>query len=86
MVRSVRSARLEPWAATPMLVTPGSQRTKGLRLLQPSICGDQAMAEDKEKDWRASLPFPAHWLGYIAIKLVVLALVTLFALHYYGLL
>ncbi len=33
--------------------------------------------DDPEKDWRASLPFPAHWLGYIAIKLVVLALVTL---------
>ena len=41
--------------------------------------------DEPEKDWRASLPFPAHWLGYIAIKLVVLALVTLIALHYYGL-
>jgi hypothetical protein len=41
--------------------------------------------DDREKDWRASLPFPAHWLSYIAIKLVVLALVTLIALHYYGL-
>ena len=46
----------------------------------------QPPADGPEKDWRASLPFPAHWLGYIAIKLVVLALVTLFALHYYGLL
>ncbi len=29
--------------------------------------------DEPEKDWRASLPFPAHWLAYIAIKLVVLA-------------
>jgi hypothetical protein len=42
--------------------------------------------EDKEKDWRASLPFPAHWLWYIAAKLIVLALVVAFALHWYGLL
>ena len=41
--------------------------------------------DEPEKDWRASLPFPAHWLAYIAIKLVVLALVTLIALHYFGL-
>lgn len=46
----------------------------------------QPPVDGPEKDWRASLPFPAHWLGYIAIKLVVLALVTLVALHYYGLL
>ena len=42
--------------------------------------------ENPEKDWRSSLPFPAHWLWYIAAKLIVLALVTVFALNYYGLL
>ena len=43
-------------------------------------------ADDKEKDWRASLPFPAHWLWYIAAKVIVLALVTVFAFKYFGLL
>jgi hypothetical protein len=43
------------------------------------------MAEEPKQDWRASLPFPAHWLWYIAAKLIVLALVTAFALKYYGL-
>ncbi len=43
-------------------------------------------ADDKEKDWRDSLPFPAHWLWYIAAKIIVLALVTFFALNWYGLL
>ncbi|WP_296715534.1 hypothetical protein [Rhodoblastus sp.] len=42
--------------------------------------------DDKEKDWRDSLPFPAHWLTYLVAKLVVLALVAGFALHWYGLL
>jgi uncharacterized membrane protein len=44
------------------------------------------MTENPEKDWRASLPFPAHWLWYIAAKLIVLTLVTVFTLKYYGLL
>jgi hypothetical protein len=41
--------------------------------------------DDKEKDWRASLPFPAHWLAYIVAKIVILALVVVLALHWYGL-
>jgi hypothetical protein len=41
---------------------------------------------EPEKDWRASLPFPAHWLIYIVAKIVVLVLVVWFALHWYGLL
>jgi len=43
-------------------------------------------ADDKEKDWRASLPFPAHWLAYIVAKIVILLLVAAIALHWYGLL
>lgn len=43
-------------------------------------------SDDKEKDWRASLPFPHHWLYYIAAKIAVLALVAVVALHWYGLL
>ena len=47
--------------------------------------GRKAVTDPEKTDWRKSLPFPAHWLAYIAVKLVVLALVVLFALHYYGL-
>jgi len=31
-------------------------------------------------------PFPRHWLYYIAIKLVVIALAVLVALYYFGVL
>jgi len=31
-------------------------------------------------------PFPRHWLYYLAIKLVVIALAVLLALYYFGLL
>ena len=42
--------------------------------------------DSNEKDWRATLPFPAHWLYYIAAKIVVLALAAGFALYWYGML
>ncbi len=35
--------------------------------------------------WHDSLPFPKRWLGYIALKIIVLALVVYVALHYKGL-
>jgi hypothetical protein len=41
--------------------------------------------DDREKSWRDSLPFPAHWLWYIAAKLMVLALAALIALRWKGL-
>lgn len=41
-------------------------------------------APDK-KDWRNSLPFPRRWLGYIALKLIVIALIVYIALRYQGL-
>lgn len=41
---------------------------------------------DDQRDWKKSLPFPAHWLGYIAIKFVVLAIVVLVVLKLYGVL
>ncbi len=34
---------------------------------------------------QSGLPFPKRWIYYILIKLVVLALVIYFALHYQGL-
>jgi hypothetical protein len=33
---------------------------------------------------KKDLPFPRHWLGYFAIKLVVVALALVLALHLYG--
>jgi len=44
------------------------------------------MSEPDKKSWHDSLPFPKHWLGYIAIKVVVLALIVYVALRYKGLL
>ena len=41
-------------------------------------------ADDKEKDWRDSLPFPAHWLSYLTFKLLVLALASAIAMHLLG--
>lgn len=43
------------------------------------------MTEPRKKDWRDSLPFPAHWLYYIAAKFILLGLATLIALYWYGL-
>jgi hypothetical protein len=33
---------------------------------------------------RPDTPFPRHWLYYIAIKLVVIALAVLLAMRYFG--
>ena len=38
------------------------------------------------KSWHDSLPFPKRWLGYIALKIVVLALAIYLALRWNGLL
>lgn len=38
-----------------------------------------------ESNWKKSLPFPAKWLWYLALKVVVLALAVYVALRYYGL-
>ena len=39
-----------------------------------------------KKSWADDLPFPKRWLGYIAMKIVVLALVVYIALKWKGLL
>ncbi|MCW2317798.1 hypothetical protein SAMN06265338_101889 [Rhodoblastus acidophilus] len=41
--------------------------------------------DDREKSWRDSLPFPAHWLWYIAAKIVVLGLAIMIGLRWKGL-
>ncbi len=35
-------------------------------------------------DWKKSLPFPAHWMGYLSFKLIVLLLAALVALSLAG--
>ena len=44
------------------------------------------MSDEPKKSWHNSLPFPRHWLGYVVIKLIVLALVIYVALRWQGLL
>lgn len=41
---------------------------------------------DGKQPWTESLPFPRRWLGYIAIKLLVLAMVVYLALRWKGVL
>jgi hypothetical protein len=40
---------------------------------------------EPQRSWRDSLPFPAHWLGYIVIKIIVLALAVYLVLRWKGL-
>lgn len=44
------------------------------------------MTEPEKKSWHDSLPFPKHWLGYIALKFIVLGLAIYFLLRWKGLL
>jgi hypothetical protein len=41
---------------------------------------------DNKEIWTNSLPFPKHWFGYIAIKLIVLALGVYLVLRWNGVL
>ncbi|MGB5212083.1 MAG: hypothetical protein WBN88_00360 [Anderseniella sp.] len=41
---------------------------------------------DDKKSWTDTLPFPRRWLGYIAIKLLVVALGVYLALRWKGVL
>lgn len=36
------------------------------------------------EDWKKSLPFPAHWLRYLGVKLFILAAASGIALHLVG--
>jgi hypothetical protein len=44
------------------------------------------MTAPRKKSWHDSLPFPKHWRGYLALKIVVLALAIFLALRWSGLL
>ncbi|MGI9512371.1 MAG: hypothetical protein ACR2OL_05675 [Anderseniella sp.] len=41
---------------------------------------------DDQKPWTDTLPFPRRWLGYVAIKLLVVALAVYLALRWKGVL
>ena len=43
------------------------------------------MSTPDRKPWHDSLPFPKHWLVYIALKLIVVAIAIYLALHWKGL-
>ncbi len=43
------------------------------------------MTTDKKR-WHDNLPFPKHWLAYIALKIIVLALAVYLVLRWNGLL
>jgi len=42
--------------------------------------------ESSKKSWHDNLPFPKHWLGYIALKIIVLAVAIYLVLRWNGLL
>jgi hypothetical protein len=44
------------------------------------------MTGNNNKSWHDNLPFPKHWLGYIALKVIVLALAIYLVLRWKGLL
>jgi hypothetical protein len=44
------------------------------------------MNQPGKKSWHDSLPFPKRWLGYIALKIVVLVFALYLALRWNGLL
>ena len=46
---------------------------------------EEPALKTEEPTWKTSLPFPHKWLYYIAVKIAVLAIVVLTALHLYGL-
>ena len=44
------------------------------------------MTTPDKKSWHDNLPFPKHWLGYIALKIIALALAIYLVLRRNGLL
>ena len=41
---------------------------------------------DGKKSWHDNLPFPKHWLGYVTLKIIVVALAVYVVLRWNGLL
>ena len=43
------------------------------------------MTMPPKKSWLNDLPFPKHWLAYLALKIIVLALAIFVVLRFNGL-
>ncbi len=43
------------------------------------------MPDQQPKSWHDNLPFPKRWIAYVAVKIVVLAVVLFAALKWQGL-
>jgi hypothetical protein len=43
------------------------------------------MSLPPKKSWLDDLPFPRHWLAYLAVKIIVLALAIYLVLRFNGL-
>jgi hypothetical protein len=44
------------------------------------------MTPSPKKSWLDDLPFPKHWLAYLALKIIVLVLAIYLVLRFNGLL
>lgn len=42
--------------------------------------------KNDKKSWHNDLPFPKHWLGYLMLKIIVVAMAALVVLHFSGVL
>ena len=62
---------------------PSSPRRRGPSFL--SVSETLTMTQPPKKSWHDDLPFPKHWLGYIALKVIVLALAVYAVLRWKGL-
>jgi hypothetical protein len=38
----------------------------------------------QNKSWRTDLPFPQHWVGYLALKIIIILVAALVVLHFSG--
>ncbi len=47
---------------------------------------EEPKAPEHKHTWHDDTPFPKHWIGYVAIKVIVVAAAVVLALWWYGLL
>jgi hypothetical protein len=66
--------------------TPGSLPLATLPRKGGGLKNGRDDMNDDKKSWHDSLPFPKRWLGYIVLKIIVLALAIYVVLKYNGLL
>jgi len=47
---------------------------------------EEPQNSDPKHTWHDDTPFPRHWIGYVAIKVIVIVVAVVAALWWYGLL